>query len=1258
MPALKGRQCASEANGMPLPNHKSKESRIKLSGLPAFAIIIRTSYSDSSWNIQLEKNAKNSSFTDCRFVGNYPNHGNICVASESADTYITRCQFLFNRTSQRGSGFVSRGRAYASHCTFVSCSRSLNNGGNVIFFWTGANTSIENSTFTRCFEHASAAWGEYNYGGSGNIVASEGGSGSFINCVFTNNLSMALYTYGSPLFAISAGIVRNCVIANNRYEVKPHAGRSYALFGNALSSFNCLIEGTTFAGNTIAAPAVEAASGSYALGILGHGNNNVRYAVLNCTFDSNRAEAAPVAGVTPILSRALLSTAAAYGSNAQMGVANCTFAGPVATGCHEIVQFGDFHSYPLTVLNSLFTRAGEDCEPFRVANPEQFIVRDCNIKDMHYPPSWLDAAGIEPDDPPLAPLAVLPPGSVPVRQVTVRLPGIRDTADIATNHPAVFPPLFRYRLRGSSTWVPLLPAANSGLDGSTPRPIPDACGNGRAFGSYTRGAVQPMVPAAETGVALVLRAAPPSGGTFSTPPGHAQTVATNAAITPVTALPAANASFQGWYSTNGTLYSASATLTINALGEDTLLMARFGTPEVALTFDLGIYGTFDANGSSVLTTNVPSGTVFPGVPAFTADPAWFVEGWSPILPEVAPDTDATYTAQAVSTALRILHVVPAGEVPAGSDNSGSSWENACGDFAAAYADAGRYRGEVWLRQGRYLLTAPPVPMLPNVTVRGGFAGTESDASQADPATRLSILTGDVNGDTYWRPNGNDPGTGNRTNIWSGLTFNRPNPGGGADYWSPNGNSGDDTPLGFLDSDGGLTNVVFDGVVFTCFRTSALDTGSGSDAVLTRCRIYACNTGKNNDNSALECSGPVLAEDSEFIGNWRAITLSSAVANATNVIRACLFEENAGYSYGAGIRTTTAFTLIEGCRFFRNAGISESWRCSASLTFTGSSSGWVNDCRFEENRVRGNCHGNVILENNGTFVLTRCAFLRNSLVSSSDRSVHSACIMTMNGNVLVRDSLFEANLCSVSHDGTDARAWSPVYCTSGGSTTFLNTTFRNNSAAATGTGKYYCGTFALNSTWGHLALVHCTVTGSQLNENAYEIININGNNATTLAIINSVVHSSAPAYKLFSVPAVVTLCLADSSITGVATNTLATGSNGYLYNVTAADARLAAHPQPVADGVFAQGISAASPFARAGRPVWLANDGYLYLHDPVGKPTTPWRRIVNKGSFYATVSGLALDSAPVPDAQDVPRLAGRIAYGPLNAPQASTLLLVR
>ena len=1214
-------------------------------------------YGQTGTCIELNSGAKSSSFTDCRFVGNYPNLGNICDEANSVDTFITRCQFLFNRTSQRGSAFASRGRTFASRCTFVSCSRSVNNGGNVIFFWGGSNIDTAHSTFTRCIDLANAEWQETAYSGSGNIVASEGGTGNFINCVFTNNLSMSPFTYGSPVFAIRAGIVRHCLVANNRYEVKPRADRSYALFGNTQADFNSLIEGCTFTNNTVAAPAVVATSGTYALGILGHGANNARYAVLNCTFDGNRAEAAPVAGVTPLLSRALVSTAGFYGNAAQMGVANCTFSGPAATGRYEIVQFGDYHTRPLTVLNSLFTRAGDACEPFYAANPAQFIVRDCSVKNLRFPPDWLDAAGIESDDTALAPLAVLPPGTVPVRQVVVRMPGIRETADVATNQPTAFPPLFRYRLRGASAWTPLLPAANSGLDGSTPRPIPDACGNDRVFGTYTRGAVQPLANAAETGVSLVLRADPPSGGTFSAP-GHAQAVATNAAITPVTALPAAGASFLGWYDETNALYSSAATLAIASLGEDTLLTARFGTPEVTLTFDLGTYGTFVANGLATLATNVPAGTAFPGAPAFTADPAWFVEGWSPALPVATPWTNAAYTAQAVSSSLRILHVVPSAEVPGGSDGTGSSWANARGDFAAAYADAGRYRGEVWLRQGRHLLTTP-VTLLPNVTVRGGFDGTETDAAQADPTSRLSILSGDVNNDTYWQPYGADPGAANRTNIWSGTAFNRPNPGGGADYWAPGGNSGDDTAIGFSDFAGGITNAGFDGVVLTCFRVSGLVIGTGSDVVLARGRVYACNTGKNSGNSALDCGGAILLEDSELIGNWRALNLSGAALTVSNIVRTCLFEENSANWYGACIRmSSTTPTLVEGCRFYRNAGLSEAYRCSSTITFNGAGRGWVGDCRFEENRVRVNCHGNVIIEGNGTFVFARCAFLRNTLVPNSDRTYHSAGLMVMNGNTLIRDSLFEANLCSVDQSSTEARAWGSVYCGTGGNTTFLNTTFRNNSAAATGTGNAFCGTFASIGTGPNYAMVHCTVDGSLLNEKSREFINSGANNGTTFAIVDSAVRSADPAYAPFNVPAAVTLCLAESSITGIDTNTLATGSNGYLYNVTAADARLAGYPTPVADGVSALGVSGASPFARAGRPVWLATDDYLYLHDPVGKPATPWRRIVSKGTAYATVAGLALDSAPVPDALGAPRLANRIAYGPLNAPPPGTLILLR
>ncbi|NLC83431.1 MAG: hypothetical protein GX748_19825, partial [Lentisphaerae bacterium] len=495
-------------------------------------------------------------------------------------------------------------------------------------------------------------------------------------------------------------------------------------------------------------------------------------------------------------------------------------------------------------------------------------------------------------------------------------------------------------------------------------------------------------------------------------------------------------------------------------------------------------------------------------------------------------------------------------------------------------------------------------------------------------------------------------------IWSGAVFNRPNPGGRADYWAPGGNSGDDTAIGFSDPAGGITNTVFDGVVLTCFRVSGLVIGTGSDAALTRCRVYACNTGKNSGNSALDCGGAILLEDSELIGNWRAINLSGAALTVSNLLRSCLFEENSANSYGAGIRVnSTTPILVEQCRFYRNAGLSEAWRCSATITFNGAGRGWVGDCRFEENRVRGNCHGNVVTEGNGTFAFARCAFLRNTLVSNSDRAYHSAAVMALGGNTLVRDSLFEANSCSVDQSSTEARAWGSAYCGSGGNTTFLNTTFRNNSAAATGTGNAFCGTFASIGTGPNYAMVHCTVDGSLLNEKSREFINSGANSGTTFAIVDSVVRSAAPAYAPFSVSAAVTLCLAESSITGIDTNTLPTGSNGYLYNVTAADARLAAHLTPVADGVSALGLSGGSPFTRAGRPVWLAADDYLYLYDPVGKPTTPWRRIVNKGNNYATLASVTLSSPLVPDALGAPRLAGRLAYGPLNAPPAGTLILL-
>lgn len=1209
--------------------------------------------------IWLLANAKSSTIHDCRFVGNYPNNGTICDKASSVDTYITHCQFLFNCTGLRGSGLSAFGRTRVNHCTFVSCSRSLNNGGNVIFFWQGSNNQVDNSSFARCFELADREWGEVNYGGSGNIVAAEGGNGSFTDCVFTNNLSMSQFTYGSPLFSIRTGFMRNCLIAHNRYEVKPRAGRSYGLLGNTQTEHSLLLDGNTFVSNTIAAPQVEATAGSYALGIVGHGLNSVRQAVINCTFVDNHAEAAPVAGVTPILSRALLTTANSYNSSAQLGVVNCTFSSSVDDGLYDLVQYGPYHSYPLTLLNSLFTGAAAEYTPIYSDKPELLLLRDTTIKGLHFPPAWLNQSGLEVDEPALAPLAPLPPGTLPVRQVAATMPGIRTTADIATNQPATFPPLFRYRLRDTATWVPLLNAVNGGLDGSTPLPIRDACQLERAFGTFTRGAVQPLTVAAANGVSLILRADPPGSGSFSAP-GAVQVVATNATITPITATPASGATFLGWYAADESLYSDNPTLEIAALAEDTVLTARFATESVALTFDLGTGGTFNDNSAATITLNLPAGTPFPALPAFAADSAWHLDGWSPPLPSAVPQAHTTYTAQLVSTALRIIHVVPPAEVPETSDGSGSSWANARSDIAGAAAEAARYRGEVWFKGGRYLLTEPH-PLYANVTLRGGFAGHEVSAAAADPELHPTIISGDVNNDNYWQPNYADPGVAYRTNIWNGLTFNHPTPGNDVNCWAPSGNAGDDTQIGFSDAKGTITNAAFDGLTLTCFRQTALAIKSGSHLKLSRCKIYACNSSRGNYNSAIEAAGQFQMEHSALIGNWRAINLTGAALTTTNSIHASYFAENSATSYSSSLHSAaTTPLLVTACHFYRNSGLSEGFRNSASITLSTAGINWIRECLFEENRVRNNCHGNLIMEGNGTLVVERCTFRRNNLISSADRAHHSAALMVMSGNVLVRDSYFTGNSCNVEQTSSDNRAWGAVYCGTGGWTTFLNTTFSGNSATASGGGNHFCGTFASNGASPHLALVHCTVADSLLGEGCYEFNNVGANLNTTLALINTVVHSSVPSYAAFNLPEAVTLCLASSSITGLAPETLAIGNNGYLYDLFPGDPVLAQHLTPITATASARGVSALSPVARAGRPVWLADDGYLYIYDPLGKGAgTPWRRVVSKQTGgYATVADISLETPPVPDALGALRRDGYLAFGPLNAPPAGTLILLR
>lgn len=77
---------------------------------------------------------------------------------------------------------------------------------------------------------------------------------------------------------------------------------------------------------------------------------------------------------------------------------------------------------------------------------------------------------------------------------------------------------------------------------------------------------------------------------------------------------------------------------------------------------------------------------------------------------------------------------------------GTSWANAYTDLAAALevAEAG---SSVWVADGRYVTpTDTSFVIDKELTLLGGFNGTEADAAAADPAVNETILSGDVNGD--------------------------------------------------------------------------------------------------------------------------------------------------------------------------------------------------------------------------------------------------------------------------------------------------------------------------------------------------------------------------------------------------------------------------------------------------------------------------------------------------------------------------------
>ena len=1166
-------------------------------------------YGFSTTVVSIAADAGTMALSDCLFAYNSEPG---CISSAASATSVANCRFLFNATRWAAIvGLSSNSRV--ENCLFQGNVGVIANSAE-FFVFTGTNNLVRGCTMENNLGYVAPGFTKSAFV----CYAASGCGGTFDSCLFSNNVAAVSNTVmtDNPSFftMLGGGVVTNCVFTDNQVHVSAAKDGGYALISPMYSGAHALtLADCLFIRNTIASPNVQAASGSYVLGVVGNNYNGLALTVRNCVFDDNDFSYAEVDGVTPILVRGAFTKATSAGTTALTFVNN-TVTGPRRDGVLDILQYGTGHTQPLKVYNSLFLYDGDILDNlFSASVPALWNVRNCAIQNLApaYRPVDIDVAdGLTTDPVPLD--TTYAPAS--------RVPGldVLYTADDA------------------------VPAYET-----------------------IRGAIQTLPPAVASSHYLVARRNPLAGGTVSLP---AQAVANGAAIAPVSATPASAAnSFLGWYTadangepdtllTSETTLSAATVPAMTSLTADTIVIASFGQPQVAITFDLGAGGTFDGTGAHTAVVNASEGDAFPAVPDWTPDPAWHFTGWLPSLPTAVPGEATTYRANYVSSGVRVIRVVPSADQEPGVEQDGLSWATAYTDIATAYRDAGIWRGEVWLKEGTYILPAE-IPVLSQVAVRGGFAGTETAADEADPVLHPTIISADVNGDDAWKPlNTSTAADWVRVRDTETGAFNTPNPNNDVDYWRTGGNTTDNRSRCFVAEDYAVTNVAFSGLTFTGFKSGTIYVAKGGEAIrLDDCRFIACGT-TTAPAVVNVIDAPATIEGCEFTGCYCSMRLQSATADHVFTVTNCLFDANFGENFGASFffgpyqGKNNSRLILADTRFTRNADTTINSSGSASLTIWSNGSALVSDCAFVSNRVVGTCTANILLVSGPRADFVRCRFTDNVYKSSNGGA---ATIGGALSKLTLHDSYFGRNTATAS--GTKRAAILTAGCNM---CLFANTTFERNALLLAEGATGHAATIALGSHNASLAMVNCLVADNGLPDGEadldfHETDTISYANCP-LWFVNTVFWNAASNYKPVE--------LADKSlplqVQNAAMKNLDTNAFTSVYSDVGLDTStnplLSARAKTGPNGAVARGLSAASPFAKAGCRTWFSEEKMTYyIYDAARK------RYHSLDRNYTYASNVPQDDDPIPpDAFGRPRTEGRIAYGPLNTAPAGTTLTLR
>ena len=657
----------------------------------------------------------------------------------------------------------------------------------------------------------------------------------------------------------------------------------------------------------------------------------------------------------------------------------------------------------------------------------------------------------------------------------------------------------------------------------------------------------------------------------------------------------------------------------------------------------------------------------------------------------------------VSSALSISALdVPMLYAASDGAGSGASWTDAASITTAFAAVAEAGCGEVWLKEGWYDLTAG-FALSSDVIVRGGFAGTETSADEADPKAHRTVLSAIVDASRYsWSSN-----AGRTVNcpLWKDGEFNlcRPTDEDGCIWRAPaiiTGLNGAQTgAVGFANiftMPAGSTGVKVSGVVLTGSRGNAIIVSESSSIEVESCRFLACGVGTGGvTGGGISANGLVSVKDCDFIGCGGApLTLGGTDTTVSHKVVNCLFDDNIGCSStsrSAAIDVSSKTPVeIEGCTFRSNIGLA---RCASSfagsvIANASSAAMTIKNCLFEDNRCRtsaptGSEAGNMpfgCIHAKGTVTIEGCMFRGNNVKGANlDYAQGRTACIAANGNLIIRNTVFAGNWISATT--AKATTWSIVACGASSTGRFINCAFYDNEVCVEGTTEaakdgMWSTTLGLgrlgngsDTSYG-VTLLNCLFSNNKLASNVTipeegtprqaEVMLLDDSNLNrpgyTYSLINTVIWNKSADHRSFREHPEINPWITHCDFVNCGDVEARTNGTTCIEYLTADDPGIS--PKVCRKrGTYPfkgmLGLALDSPFVKSGTPVY-EKDGTFYIYEPGVVANKPWRHCTLKGTSYAS---LAAGAAPVADGFGAAREEDAFSYGPIvNVPFGLAVML--